>query len=119
MNLSLHPATLDINHVPQCCGVVPEGRDDQNSCGCVRVAESLKSNFFPKGFQLPPNAFDASRPTHPRTTTHRGSDRINVDSVPRIHDASVKDLYLPSLSSKYGTRTLLHTMMRMTTQQSC
>ena len=79
------------------------------------VAESLKSNSFPKGFQLPPKPFTR---LDVHTTSRHGSDRINVDSVPYICLAGVKDLHPPSGNSKYGTRTLPHAMMRVAIQQS-
>lgn len=40
------------------------------------VAESLKSNSFPKGFQLPPKPFTR---LDLHTTSRHGSDRINMD----------------------------------------
>jgi hypothetical protein len=80
------------------------------------VAESLKSNSFPKGFQLPLKPFTR---LDLHTTSRHGSDRINVDSLPYICHAGVKDLHRPSYNSKYGTQTLLHGIMRVAIQQLC
>ena len=60
------------------------------------VAESLKSNSFPKGFQLPPNPFTRLDLHTTDTTSRHGSDRINVDSLLYICHAGVKDLHHPS-----------------------